>query len=81
MGSTSSSFAALIKVWSLSAYSSLSAFKGTLSCPTLRGSWLRWPILTVMSISSSARMRAAYEVASSEFDMTTFVGVGWVAMS
>lgn len=35
MGSTSSSFAALIKVWSLSAYFSPSAIKGTLSCATL----------------------------------------------
>lgn len=34
-----------------------------------------------MSISSSARMRAAYDVASSECDMATSINVGWVAMS
>lgn len=81
MGSTSSSFAALIKVWSLSAYFPPSAIKGTLSCATIRGPRLRWSVLTVMSISSSARMRAAYDVASSECDMATSVGVDWVAMS
>ena len=41
------------------------------------GSLLRSLILTVMSMSSSARTRAAYDTASSEFDMATSC-CGWL---
>lgn len=41
----------------------------------VNGSLLGWPILTVTSIPSSARIRAEYDTASSEVDMATFVAV------
>lgn len=77
MDSTSSSFAALIRVRSLSAYGSRSALRCPTSCADLRDPVLRLLILTVMSISSSARMRAAYDVASSEVDMVASDDVSW----
>ena len=77
MGSTSSSFAALIRVRSLSAYRSRSALRCPSSCADLSDPVLRLLILTVMSISSSARMRDAYDVASSEVDMVAFDDFSW----